>query len=111
MTPGAVILVLTLVTAPAAAYLAYRLARELGFLDPAVDKQQEYRRTIVVAVYALLLFVPVLFYGFGKGWPRAWILFGIATGLAFAWTGAAGIRSAVALWRLRHPKEIPKSPE
>ena len=111
MTPVAVVVLLALLAAPAAAYLLYRLARGLGFLEPTADKQQEHRRTIVVAVYAFLLFFPVLFYGFGKGWPRAWILFGIATGLAFAVTGAAGIRSAVALWKLRHPKEYPKSPE
>jgi len=57
-----------------------------------------------VAVYALLLFLPVLFYGFGKRWPGAWGLFGIATGLALAVTSAVAIRSAFVLWRIRHPK-------
>ncbi len=97
-------LTLALASVPAAAYAFYRLARGLGFLDPPQDKQHEYRRSILVALYALLLFLPVIFYGFGTGWPRAWALFGIASGLALAVTGALGIRSAVALWRMRHPR-------
>ena len=111
MTPAAVVVFLALLAVPGAAYLLYRLAREFGYLEPAADKQQEHRRTIVVALYALLLFVPFLFYGFGKGWPRAWILFGIAASLALAVTGAVVIWSAIALWKLRHPKETPKSLE
>jgi len=100
---------LVVFAAPAAAYLLYRLARGLGFLEPPADKQHEYRRTIVVALYSLLLFLQALFFGFEKGWPRAWILFGIATGLVFAVCGAVGVWSAVALWRLRHPS-IPEAP-
>ena len=103
MSPPAVTMVLALCAAPAVAFLVYRLARGLGFLDPPADKQHEYRRTIVVALYALLLFLPVLFFGFARGWPRAWILFGIVSGLVLAVCAAVGILSAVALWRLRHP--------
>ena len=104
MSPAIVVLVAALVAAPAIAFLVYRLARGLGFLEPPADKEHEYRRTIVVALYALLLFLPVLFYGFEKRWPGAWILFGIATGLALAVTSTVAIRSAFLLWRLRHPK-------
>jgi hypothetical protein len=75
--------------APAVADLVDRLARGLGFLEPPADKQHERRRTIVVSVYALVLFLPVLFYGFEKGWPRLWILFGIATGLVLAVSAVA----------------------
>jgi hypothetical protein len=104
MSPALIVLGATVVAAPVIAFLVFRLARGLGFLDPAMDKQHEHRRTIVVALYALLLFLPVLFYGFEKQWPSAWVLFGFATGLALAVTGAIGIRSVIALWRLRHPK-------
>ena len=96
-------MVLAVCAAPAVAYFVYRLARSLGFLDPPADKQQEYRRTIVVAVYSLLLFLPVLFFGFEKAWPRLWILFGIAAGLVLTVCAAVGVWSAIALWRLRHP--------
>src|SRR5512141_254508 len=96
-------MLLAFCAAPAVAFLVYRLARGLGFLDPPADKQHEYRRTIVVALYALLLFLPVLFFGFARGWPRAWILFGIVSGLVLAVCAVVGILSAVALWRLRHP--------
>jgi hypothetical protein len=104
MNRAVLTMLLALAVAPALAYLAYRLARGLGFLDPPPDKQHEYRRTIVVSVYALVLFLPVLFYGFEKGWPRAWILLGIATGLVLAICAVAGIWSAIALWKLRHPE-------
>jgi hypothetical protein len=100
---------LAVLAAPAAAYLVYRLARGLGFLEPPADKQHEYRRTIVVALYSLLLFLQALFFGLDKGWPRAWILFGIATGLVFAVCAAVGVWSAIALWRLRHA-DIPEAP-
>ena len=59
-----IVLLAAAVAAPAVAFLVSRLARGLGFLEPPADKQQEYRRTIVVALFALLLFLPVLFYGF-----------------------------------------------
>ena len=100
-------MLLAVCAAPAVAFIVYRLARGLGFLEPAADKQHEYRRTIVVALYSLLLFLPVLFFGFERSWPRAWILFGIASGLVLAVCAALGVRSAIALWRLRHP-DIPE---
>jgi hypothetical protein len=104
MSRAVLVLALALLAAPAAAYVFHRLARGLGFLDPPLDRQHEHRRTILVALYALLLFLPVLLYGYGTGWPRAWAFLGIASGLALAVTGALGIRSAFALWRMRHPR-------
>ena len=104
MNRSVLTMLLALFVAPAVAYMVYRLARGLGFLEPPSDKQQEHRRTIIVALYALVLFLPVLFYGFEKGWPRAWILFGIATGLVLAVSAVAGIWSAIALWKMRHPE-------
>ena len=104
MNRSVMTMILALFVAPAVAYMVYRLARGLGFLEPPSDKQHEHRRTIIVALYALVIFLPVLFYGFEKGWPRAWILFGIATGLVLAVCAVAGIWSVIALWKLRHPE-------
>lgn len=89
--------------APAVAFLVYRLARGLGFLEPPADQQQALRREIVVALYAILIFLPVLFYGYEKGWPRAWIIFGVFNGLAMLFFAVFGGRAALRLWRLRHP--------
>jgi hypothetical protein len=89
--------------APAVAFLVYRLARGLGFLEPPADRQHALRREIVVALYAFLIFLPVLFYGYEKAWPRAWILFGIFNGLAMLFFAVFGGRAAFLLWRLRHP--------
>jgi hypothetical protein len=103
---------LAVCAAPLAAFVVYRLARGFGLLKPPADKQHEYRRTIVVALYSLLLFLLALFFGFQRGWPRAWILFGIATGLVFAVCAAVGAWSAIALWRLHHaniPEASPRS--
>lgn len=88
--------------APAFAYLVYRLAKGLGFLEPPMNRQHELRRTIVLAVYAFLLFLPVLFYGFEKRWPRAWVLFGFVDGLALLFFAASGMWAARSLWKLRH---------
>lgn len=96
-------MLLALFAAPAVAWLVYRLAKALGFLDPPVDQQHEHRRTIIVALYAFLLFLPVLIFGFGRGWPRAWILFGIFNALVLVFFAWAGIRAAVRLWKLRFP--------
>ena len=104
MNRSVLTMLLALCVAPVVAYMVYRLARGLGFLEPPSDKQHEHRRTIIVALYALVLFLPVLFYGFEKGWPRAWILFGIATGLVLAVSAVAGVWSALALWKMRHPE-------
>jgi hypothetical protein len=51
------LLMLALIATPAITYLIYRLARGLGFLDPPASKEQELRRTIMVALYAFLVFV------------------------------------------------------
>jgi hypothetical protein len=96
-------MLLAVCAAPAVAFLVYRLARGLGFLEPPADKQQALRREIVVALYAFLIFLPVLFYGYEKAWPRAWILFGIFNGLAMLFFAVFGVRAVLVLWRLRHP--------
>lgn len=95
---------LSLVATPVLAFLVYRLAKGLGYLDPPANKEQEYRRTVSVALYAFLLFLPVFIYGYEKGWPRAWIFFAIINGIALLFFGAIGTRTGVLLWRLRHPK-------
>jgi hypothetical protein len=96
-------MLLAVCAAPAVAFLVYRLARGLGFLGPPAGKQHALRREIVVALYAFLIFLPVLFYGYEKAWPRAWILFGIFNGLAMLFFAVFGARAALLLWRLRHP--------
>jgi len=93
-----------LAAAPAVAYLVFRLAKGLGFLDPPADRQHELRRTIMLAVYAFLVFLPVLIYGFGKNWPGAWILFGILDTAALVFFAGSGIWAARELWRIRHPE-------
>lgn len=98
-------MLLAVIAAPVIAYFVYRLAKGLGFLDPPVNKQHEYRREIIVALYSFLLFLPVLLYGFENGWPRAWILFGIFNVLALMFFAVSGVWSARRLWRLRHPNE------
>ena len=87
---------------PALAYLIYRVAKELGFLDPPVDRQHELRRQILAAVYASLIFLPVFLFGWERRWPRIWIAFGILSGLALAFFAVSGVQSARVLWRLRH---------
>jgi uncharacterized membrane protein YedE/YeeE len=100
-------LLAALIAAPVAAGLVYRLAKGLGFLAPPASKEQEYRRTIVVALYALLLFLPLFVYGAEKGWPRVWILFGVFNGIALVVLGAVAVWSAYRLWKLRHPRQPP----
>jgi hypothetical protein len=104
MSPSVLTMLAALGAAPAVAFVVYRLARGLGFLEPPVDRQHALRREIVVALYAFLIFLPVLFYGYGKAWPRAWILFGIFNGLAMLFFAVSGGRAAFLLWRLRHPR-------
>lgn len=95
---------LAVLAAPAVAWLVYRLAKGLGFLEPPLDRQHELRRTIVLAIYSFLLFLPVLIYGFEKRWPGAWIVFGIVDGLALLFFAGSGAWAARALWILRHPE-------
>jgi hypothetical protein len=99
-------LAVAFVAAPGFAWIVYRLARGLGFLEPPADRQHELRRTIIVAIYALLLFLPVLFYGIEKRWPRAWIIFGIVDGAALLFFAASGAWAGRALWKIRHPEPV-----
>lgn len=99
-------LAVAFVAAPGFAWIVYRLAKGLGFLEPPADRQHELRRTIIVAIYALLLFLPVLFYGIEKRWPRAWIIFGIVDGAALLFFAASGAWAARALWKIRHPEPV-----
>lgn len=111
MTRPVLALVLALIAAPAAAWLIYRLARELGFLDAPASAEHELRRTILAAIYALLLLLPVFLFGYGRGWPRFWLLFGIASGAALAFFGFAAVVAARRLWKLRHPAlALPEGP-
>jgi uncharacterized membrane protein YeiH len=103
MTRAWALFVLALVTAPALAWGVYRLARELGFLDPPWNAEHEERRTIIAAMYALLLFLSVFLFGYANAWPRVWAAFGIVNAVALVFFAALGVRAAVRLWRLRHP--------
>jgi hypothetical protein len=96
-------LAIAVAAAPVFAWVVYRLAKGLGFLDPPMNREHELRRTIVVAIYAFFLFLPVLFYGFEKRWPRAWVIFGFVDGLALLIFASSGVWSAWKLWRIRHP--------
>ncbi len=102
---------LALVAAPAVTYFIYRLARGLGFLDPPVSKEHEYRRTVSAALYAFLLFLPIFFYGYEKGWPRVWRIFAVVNGVVLLFFAVIGTGTAVRLWRLRHPEDLPAPPE
>jgi hypothetical protein len=104
MSRSALWLLVTVLAAPAVGYFVYRLARGLGFLDAPIDRQHELRRTILVSLYCFLLFLPVAIYGFEKGWPRVWILFGILLSLTLVFFAAGGILAVVRLWRIRHPQ-------
>ncbi len=110
MTRAGIWMLVALCVAGPLAYLAFRLARALGFLDPPLDEQQGHRRTIVVAIYAILIFLPVLIYGFEKGWPRAWIIFGIVNGLALLFFAAGAVWAGLRLRKLRNPGVSPSVP-
>lgn len=97
-------LILALVTAPALTYAVYRLAKGLGFLDPPWNREHEYRRTIIAAVYAVLLFLPIFLFGYSNAWPRVWWIFGVINALALLAFAAMGCAAVVRLWRLRHPR-------
>jgi hypothetical protein len=111
MNRSAALFLLAILAAPGLAYLVFRLARELGFLDPPANPEHEQRRTIVLALYALLLFLSIFLFGWGKGWPRAWIIFAVVNGLALIAFAAIGIVAGARLWKLRHPEpEAPAEP-
>ena len=104
MSRPAVLLVLAMMASPALAYLVFRLARELGFLEPPMNLQHELRRTITLALYTLLLFLSIFLFGWGRGWPRAWIIFAVVNGLALIAFAVVGIIAGTRLWKLRHPE-------
>jgi hypothetical protein len=105
MTRAMRLFVLALIVAPVFTFFVYRLARGLGFLDPPRDRQQEYRRTILTALFAFVLFLPILLFGFANDWPRIWRIFGILNAVALALFALIGGFAALRLWRLRHPPE------
>jgi len=99
--PG-LFLIAVVVAAPVLAYFIYRVAKDLGFLDPPLDRQHELRRQILAALYALLLFLPIFLFGWERRWPRVWIAFGVVSGLALVFFAASGFACARTLWKLRH---------
>jgi hypothetical protein len=82
----------------------HRLAKGLGFLDPPWNPEHRERRAIVASLYALLLTLPLLFFGALLGWPRIWALVGIANGIAALVALGTGALAVRRLWRLRHPR-------
>jgi drug/metabolite transporter superfamily protein YnfA len=99
--------VLALVLAPVLAWAVYRLAKELGFLDPPWNPEHEERRTIIAALYALMLSLCVFLFGYANAWPRVWAAFGVVNALSLLFFTAVGVRAIVRLWRLRHPSTAP----
>jgi len=101
-------LVLAFVVAPFVVYGVYRLARGLGFLDPPWNAEHEQRRTIVVALFAFLLLLPIFLFGWAAAWPRVWAMFGVVNGAALLVFAALGLTAVRRLWRLRHPAAAPE---
>jgi hypothetical protein len=99
-------LVLAFVVAPFVVYGVFRLARGLGFLDPPWNAEHEQRRTIVAAVYALLLFLCIFLFGYANAWPRVWAIFGIVNAVALVFFLGLGVLAARRLWTLRHPAPV-----
>jgi hypothetical protein len=101
------LLLAAVLAAPLIAWGVYRLARTLGFLDPPFNAEHAERRTIVVAMWAFLLFFSVFLFGYANAWPRLWAAFGVVNAIAlviFAWLGVGAARR---LWKLRHPAPDP----
>jgi hypothetical protein len=96
-------LVLAILVAPAVTYGVYRLGKGLGFFDPPWNREHEYRRTIVVALFAFLLFLPIFLFGWAAAWPRVWATFGVVNGFALLVFVGLGGSAAWKLWKLRHP--------
>jgi|SRR6187200_3537343 len=99
-------LVLATLAAPALTYGIYRIGKGLGFFDPPWNREHEYRRTIVVALFAFLLFLPIFLFGWAAAWPRVWALFGVINGLALVVFAGLGGTAAWKLWKLRHPQAL-----
>jgi hypothetical protein len=99
-------LVLALLVTPLLTFFVYRLAKGLGFLDPPWNAEHEQRRTIVVALFAFVLFLSVFLFGHANAWPRVWAVFGVFNAVALLFFGVVGVIAARRLWRLRHPKPL-----
>jgi O-antigen ligase len=102
MSRAGILLLAAILAAPVAAYLAYYLAKGLGFLDPPVSREQELKRSILAALYALLVLLPVFLFGWERRWPRVWIAFGVVCGAALVFFAVSGVSASRQLWRLRH---------
>ncbi len=98
---------LAVAAAPFLTYFVYRLAKGLGFLDPPWNREHEERRTIVVALFAFLLFASVFLFGHANAWPRVWAVFGVINAVALLFFAATGALAARRLWKLRHPGAQP----
>jgi Flp pilus assembly protein TadB len=96
-------LVLAFVVAPFLVFGVYRLARGLGFLDAPWNPEHGERRTIVAAIYALLLFLCIFLFGYANAWPRVWAIFGIVNAAALVFFLVLGVGAARRLWKMRHP--------
>jgi hypothetical protein len=102
MSRAGFLLLAAILAAPVLAYLVYFLARGLGFLEPPRSREQELKRAVLAAVYALLVFFPVFVFGAERRWPPAWLAFGVVCGAALVYFSVSGVTSAAALWKLRH---------
>jgi len=111
MSRAGFLLLAAILAAPVLAYLVYFLARGLGFLDPPRSREQELKRAVLSAVYALLVFFPVFVFGAERRWPPVWLAFGVVCGAALVYFSVSGVASAAALWRLRRPDSGNPSPE
>jgi hypothetical protein len=103
MTRPMILLAVALAATPFAALGVYRLAKGLGFLDPPWNPEHEQRRTIIVALFAFVLFLSIFLFGHANAWPRVWAVFGIVNALALLFFGATGAIAARKLWKMRHP--------
>jgi len=107
----AFLLLAAVIVSPAAAYLVYRAAKELGFLDPPASREHALRREILAAIYALLIFLPVFLFGWERRFPRVWVVFGVATGAALVFFAVGGAMAARALWKIRREAaSLPDAP-
>ena len=96
-------LVIALAAAPVLTWAIYRLAKSLGFLDPPWNREHEERRTIVAALFAFVLFLPIFLFGYANAWPRVWAVFGVVNAVALLAFGGVGLLAARRLWKIRHP--------
>jgi cytochrome b561 len=107
MTPRVWLFLAALVLAVPITWSIHRIAQKLGFLDPPWNAEHRERRTIVASLYALLLTLPLLFFGALLGWPRIWLYVGIVNALAALAFTLIGVLAARRLWRLRNPRPEP----